>query len=751
MRRTLALLCLAFLFGLPSPAAPQPGLLAPGDWVVTGTEVRTDEILVLQGNLTVRVGGSLVLRGVHLGVDSPSATAPRVVRVERGGLLRLEPSENAATVLQAVNTAAPFHTVVEGRFESVGTALRPTVIRDSDRRWPEGGITVRPGAEGFVLSHTELVDVGKTAVLVGSGNDIRIENVTFGNNGAIGLQLAGVTQGTVRDSTFHGMPEALVVTAPQRDLAIVGNSFVNNRDAVQLIATERVTLRENVITAPKRGVLLREGAAARLDGNVIDEHIQFGVVAFEGASFVWEGGRVRGAPHTGLVGFRAFDSGAIFIRNATVDRSSALAVQCVNATLAVEGAVLSDYGQAGIQARGCDVTLGRNGFAGGTEVLIEAPLVVAVTDEDGVGRAGIDVEILDGRGVSVFSGATGPTGATSEILLTTYRRISGTPTDMNPFTVRATPPGTSRLEEVVTLGRPRTLLLSPAALPDLSVGAPVLQPAAPAPGTRALLSFEVANRGRAPANATGLSVFVDGERLGAASLEVPALRPGETTRVEAVYDPVRAGSHVAVARVDPENALRESREDDNEARFYFRVAATTPVSPLPPPGPADGTTPQPGNASTGPEPKPDLSFVGPIVSSKNGTLRDGDGVTLFATYENAGEAPAGPFRVVATVNGLVVSDEEVAGLYPDERRTAVVGLVLPEGTHAVRIELDPGRVVAESDERGNFVETVLAAGPPAWRAAPPRGDDTAGVAFWGLVAATILSAGLHQTSRSRRK
>jgi hypothetical protein len=61
-------------------------------------------------------------------------------------------------------------------------------------------------------------------------------------------------------------------------------------------------------------------------------------------------------------------------------------------------------------------------------------------------------------------------------------------------------------------------------------------------------------------------------------IRIPGLMPGEARRVTAVFRPEEPGRHVAYIRVDPENEIRERREENNHRLFQFEVLPPPPVS-----------------------------------------------------------------------------------------------------------------------------------------------------------------------------
>ncbi|MGC9308174.1 MAG: PKD domain-containing protein [Thermoplasmatota archaeon] len=105
--------------------------------------------------------------------------------------------------------------------------------------------------------------------------------------------------------------------------------------------------------------------------------------------------------------------------------------------------------------------------------------------------------------------------------------------------------------------------------PDLLVIDIVMTPASPAEGDTIQVTVTIANLGPVHANQTPLDLFLDGEWI--TSILLPALEAGgEVDRTQVIN--ATPGSHTLTATVDPDDALPETNEANNEQTMQFSVS-----------------------------------------------------------------------------------------------------------------------------------------------------------------------------------
>lgn len=101
------------------------------------------------------------------------------------------------------------------------------------------------------------------------------------------------------------------------------------------------------------------------------------------------------------------------------------------------------------------------------------------------------------------------------------------------------------------------------------------------------ISATVRNRGVLPSNATTATFFVGGQTI--AEVPVPALAPGNTTTLSALYTPTAPGELTFRVFVDSTRTIRESDESNNEKSIKATVSVAAP--PAAPTAPTDTDAP----------------------------------------------------------------------------------------------------------------------------------------------------------------
>ena|GEM_PF-3698311 len=123
----LTLLMLASSFIIIFPIKAQP---AQGDWVVTGNEVVSDQVIVLNGNLTVKAGGSLTLTNVTLTMVC-QYRGQHGILVEQGGQMFIYRSRISAMSLDNIDNRYTFvvksdgFVMKESELHGVGWSIYP--------------------------------------------------------------------------------------------------------------------------------------------------------------------------------------------------------------------------------------------------------------------------------------------------------------------------------------------------------------------------------------------------------------------------------------------------------------------------------------------------------------------------------------------------------------------------------------------------------------------------------------------------
>jgi len=143
-----------------TPGVPEPKPLSPGpeDWVVGGTEVRENEVIILTGNLIVEPGGNLTLINCTLLMKSR-------IKVDSSGILNVLEGSN----ITAYDPEYPLFFCVDGRL-----IMRDSFLSICDRLY----LTTTEGVE---LYNTTISNNVLGIHCVESSN-ISIVNCTINNN-----------------------------------------------------------------------------------------------------------------------------------------------------------------------------------------------------------------------------------------------------------------------------------------------------------------------------------------------------------------------------------------------------------------------------------------------------------------------------------------------------------------------------------------------------------------------------------------
>ena len=207
------------------------------------------------------------------------------------------------------------------------------------------------------------------------------------------------------------------------------------------------------------------------------------------------------------------------------------------------------------------------------------------------------------------------------------------------------------------------------ALSDLS-----MSPPGAAAGERVAFTATITNHGTGAAAPFSARLTIDGAAL--RDLSVPGLAPGASTLVEFPAWIAVLGAHQLRATADALSRIAEPVEDDNDLERAIVVGAA-------PRGLPDLTV-----ASV------DLSLADP---------RAGQPLTFRASVENTGGNALPAFVVRFAVDDLEIGEVAVDGLASGEKRdvSSPRPWIATLRRHAVRVEVDAGAAVPESDEGDN--------------------------------------------------
>jgi parallel beta-helix repeat protein len=209
-----------------------------GDWVVTGTESYSDEVIVLTGNLTIQAGGSLTLMNVTLAMNNTAANGTYYIYVNSGGSLSILDKDNDPTTTydRSNITDSPFDSD-NGNSTDFRTRIRVyssgvLTIKNSIVR--ECGYSWNSYQHGLYIDAYNLVIENSTfennfyGVYFHSGNDVSIRNNEFKNcyRGLSFYQYGSILNGVVQNNIAHNNEYGLEISGT--NIEITNNTAHNN-------------------------------------------------------------------------------------------------------------------------------------------------------------------------------------------------------------------------------------------------------------------------------------------------------------------------------------------------------------------------------------------------------------------------------------------------------------------------------------------------------------------------------------------
>lgn len=248
--------------------------------------------------------------------------------------------------------------------------------------------------------------------------------------------------------------------------------------------------------------------------------------------------------------------------------------------------------------------------------------------------------------------------------------------------------------------------------PDLVLDLLVV-PAVLEPGAQVRFAAVVRNNGSWPAPASAVRFTVDGAKLGDAPL--PALEPGETTRVTAPAWNATAGPHVLHAKADPGGAVPEANNANNALARNLTVAAAS------------------ANLSRA----ADLAVK--TLAWDPAEPKDGQEVVLQATIVNAGNGTAGPFAVEFLVDGQLHDQQLAPGIGSLDVVVVSRPWTAKPGRHTLGVRLDAAEQHREPEEANNLRYGVLEVPPPGLPFAREVPDASMAFALTALAAAALAA------------
>ena len=235
-----------------------------------------------------------------------------------------------------------------------------------------------------------------------------------------------------------------------------------------------------------------------------------------------------------------------------------------------------------------------------------------------------------------------------------------------------------------------SLIVYPA--PDLAFETVTWSPIDPSPGDKVTLTAYLKNKGSRGAGSFQIYLYVDDEVVG--YQEVPQLDAGDYVTEDFEWE-ATIGPHTVTLFADGADTVAEGVESNNSETVAFSI------------------------------PAPDL-----VIESINWPLGEpstSSEVTFTVTIRNQGDANAGYSSLSYYVDGEHVASGQISTLEPDtETEDPFSTLISQAGPHTIRVIIDEGNQVAESDEGNNekavtfSTEDVTSSSEPGAKPAPDK-------------------------------
>lgn len=504
--RSALLLALAALL-LPSalaqvpPLPESPAVEVKGDWVVTGTETRTDAELFVHGNITVKDGGTLELRHTKLVMGQPQGEQKNpLIEVRPGGTLRLLATEAGGSAITSNETWVRWR--MNGTFVSQGGEGARNLIEwvwgeialdDRNKELvpalPDGGSASGFRIDGGGTATLARTDVRMAAVrhFIVSRASLILEDVVLGGNDPdktavrVPLQAVVAAKGakvTLRDVRVEPVHTGLYVI--DADSVLIERSTIEGGVPLGHSGTSPValqmkkgtaTVRGSTLRAPGTVVSLESTATFTAEDSALAGYTSIGLAAVG----IRAGTALAGSPtitlrnvdfqpagaSTTQVGVQTVFGGVLTVENSRLVGHTGSGIAAVNTTVRLLGNTLHRNGEWGawlhggvlVQESGNDYGSGATANRLG-RVLKDLLLYVRVVDGNSDPVSNATVRALDKDGREVWSSLTrgpnprDPKGAEKEgwvqdagHLIAFQVANDGTRQELVPYTLEASKKG----------------------------------------------------------------------------------------------------------------------------------------------------------------------------------------------------------------------------------------------------------------------------------------------------------------------
>ncbi|MEZ4712988.1 MAG: CARDB domain-containing protein [Caldilineaceae bacterium] len=284
----------------------------------------------------------------------------------------------------------------------------------------------------------------------------------------------------------------------------------------------------------------------------------------------------------------------------------------------------------------------------------------------------------------------------------------------------------------------KTLVVSPPKVPNLMIQPSAIEfaPAKPVEGDQVMVTMTVANNGTAPVSDVQVlvtDVTDNGSDPVGEPLVIESLGAGESATLNTTYDTNgKAGSRQIQVTVDPDDAIEETNEDDNQATKTIPVASEDETPPD-----APNLVIFAGNIKFEPEAPGAGDPVTITVNVLNQGTQDADDLVIrFVDVTDDGEEVIGDVTLTETVPAG--DSAEVTMTYDTTDK---------EGERSIQVIADPDNAIEETDEDDNSATKTLTVGAPSEASA--TSDDTTDEAALASASANTVPVASSTTSAAR--
>ena len=190
----------------------------------------------------------------------------------------------------------------------------------------------------------------------------------------------------------------------------------------------------------------------------------------------------------------------------------------------------------------------------------------------------------------------------------------------------------------------------------------------------------------------------DGILLG--SQTIPSLNPGGNTGVSIDWNNImESGERIIFVQVDPDNQIKEIREDDNSAFTTLKILSL-----------------------------PDFAISTNSIAFNPPAPKEGDTVTINVSVQNKGEQGTQNITVRASEGAMVIGSQIVPYISGNSRVVASItyNTTGKSGSHQITVVVDPENTIVEQSEDNNqALRTLGVQNADLWLTEPyisPNGD-----------------------------